>query len=243
MPFSGFQDLDPRFAAALQQMIAANRSISPFSGYRSPERQAELFQAAVQKYGSEEAARAHVAPPGHSFHNKRLAADLAYADEAARQWAHANAGKYNLLFPLTHEPWHIELAGARSGAPGQPGGVGTWTGAVSPEESEPGNLAGFLGDATQPNTKLLPRSGADLSAGKSNSYQMSAGGAGDTAQELPGGELSPLVLETQDVAVSPDVLAQPWETGAKRTYRSPQDLADIFFVKDVGKAEQLGRRV
>src|SRR5690606_28212272 len=33
----------------------------------------------------------------------------------AREWAHANAPNYGLAFPLGHEPWHVELAGARSG--------------------------------------------------------------------------------------------------------------------------------
>jgi LAS superfamily LD-carboxypeptidase LdcB len=84
MPFSGFTDLDPRFAGPLQQMLAAQPGISVGSGYRTPERQAMLFRNAVAKYGSEAAARHWVAPPGHSRHNMRLAADLQFANDAAR---------------------------------------------------------------------------------------------------------------------------------------------------------------
>jgi hypothetical protein len=122
MPFSGFGDLQPQFAADLQRMIAAQGGgITPFSGFRSPARQAELYKAAVAKYGSEQAARKWVAPPGKSHHGFGTAVDLRYADEAARTWAHANAARYNLRFPMAHEPWHIEPieAGASMGA--QPG--------------------------------------------------------------------------------------------------------------------------
>jgi len=116
MPFSGFQDLNPAFASALERMIAAQPAISVGSGYRTPEHQAELFQRAVAKYGSEEAARHWVAPPGHSMHNKREAADLAFANPDAEKWAHAHAGDFGLRFRMGHEPWHIEPINA-GGAP------------------------------------------------------------------------------------------------------------------------------
>lgn len=87
--------------------------VSIFSGMRTTEHQAELYAAAVKKYGSEEEARKWVAPPGHSQHEKGNAADLRYATPEAREWMHANAGKYGLTFPLANEPWHIERADAR----------------------------------------------------------------------------------------------------------------------------------
>ena len=90
------------------------------SGFRSVERQAELFNAAVQKYGSEAAARKWVAPPGKSMHNHGSAVDLAYVTPEARQWAHTNAGNFGLSFPMAHEPWHVELTDARGGRRGQP---------------------------------------------------------------------------------------------------------------------------
>jgi len=57
-----------------------------------------------------------VAPPGNSQHNRGNAADLGYSSDAARQWAHANAGKFGLSFPLANEDWHIEDSAARSAA-------------------------------------------------------------------------------------------------------------------------------
>lgn len=84
------------------------------SGFRSVARQRELFDAAVAKYGSVAAARRWVAPPGNSQHNLGNAADLGFGSSAARNWAHENAGQFGLRFPMAHEPWHIETAGARS---------------------------------------------------------------------------------------------------------------------------------
>jgi hypothetical protein len=133
MPFSGWDDLNPQFASSLQAMIAAQPGISPFSGYRSPARQAVLYDAAVRKYGSPEAARKWVAPPGSSQHGFRNAVDLHYANDAAREWAHAHAGDYGLTFPMSWENWHIEPIGARGShqgvggagvAPVAPGGQG-----------------------------------------------------------------------------------------------------------------------
>jgi hypothetical protein len=84
------------------------------SGYRSVERQAQLWQQALQKYGSPEAARKWVAPPGRSMHNSGKAADLwVNGKQISRnskegEWAHANAAKYGLHFRMGNEPWHIE---------------------------------------------------------------------------------------------------------------------------------------
>lgn len=127
--FSGMQ---PAFRSALENMIAsappdirANFQIK--SGYRSPERQAELWANALKKYGSPERARKWVAPPGNSQHNHGNAADLGYLSPDALKWAHANAGQYGLSFPLSNENWHIELANARGqnrmGAPAASPGV------------------------------------------------------------------------------------------------------------------------
>lgn len=115
---SHIDGLNPEFSAALAKMIAEappeiQKNFQIMSGARSNERQAELFKAAVNKYGSEQAARKWVAPPGRSYHNKGLATDLTYLDPSARKYAHDNASRYNLAFPMGHEPWHIELAGVR----------------------------------------------------------------------------------------------------------------------------------
>lgn len=94
-----------RLAAMLQD---APSGVNIMSGYRSPERQTELWNAALKKYGSPQAARKWVAPPGHSNHNHGIAADLTFSSPAAKQWVHKNAAKYGLRFRMAHEGWHIE---------------------------------------------------------------------------------------------------------------------------------------
>lgn len=113
--------LNPAFGSALQQMFAAapeqvRAQLRINSAYRSPEVQTRLWDEALAKYGSPEAARKWVAPPGRSQHNHGRAADLKYLSPEAKAWAHQNAAQYGLAFPMGHEPWHIELAGARDGA-------------------------------------------------------------------------------------------------------------------------------
>ena len=118
-PFNG---LDSSFAQNLQSFFAAAPSpLSIQSGYRTPERQQTLWNNALAKYGSPEAARRWVAPPGHSMHNQGMAADLGYGvgglgkgDPALIDWAHQHAGNYGLTFPLANENWHIEPMGARN---------------------------------------------------------------------------------------------------------------------------------
>lgn len=115
-----FSGLDPDFQAALAQMFqAAPPEVQPHlritSGFRSPQRQAELWQGALAKYGSPDAARKWVAPPGNSKHNHGQAVDLKYLDPIATKWAHENAAKFGLAFPLANENWHIEPIGARGG--------------------------------------------------------------------------------------------------------------------------------
>lgn len=108
-------DLKSRLASMVADMPEAIRAKFQInSGYRSPERQAELFKEAVAKYGSEEAARKWVAPRGNFQHNHGRAADINMnGDPAVKEWIHANAAKYGLGFPMSHEPWHIEVLGAR----------------------------------------------------------------------------------------------------------------------------------
>jgi len=120
---SHIQGLQPDFATKLGSFLSAaqqaGHSIGIASGYRSPERQEQLFREAVKKYGSEEAARKWVAPPGRSNHNRGLASDLSYSSDAAKSWAHQNASKFGLNFRMAHEPWHVE-GGGGGGEPDSP---------------------------------------------------------------------------------------------------------------------------
>jgi LAS superfamily LD-carboxypeptidase LdcB len=94
-------------------LAAAPGAINIKSGKRDRAHQERLWQEALQKYGNEREARRWVARPGHSRHEWGIAADLGYADDALRQWAHQNAAQFGLHFPLSNEPWHIELLGSR----------------------------------------------------------------------------------------------------------------------------------
>jgi len=95
------------------------------SAYRSEERQARLFAAAVLKYGSPEAARKWVAPPGSSVHGTGRALDLwlgsanssanvaALRETAAWKWLVENAAGHG-FGPYKAEPWHWEFASTRA---------------------------------------------------------------------------------------------------------------------------------
>lgn len=100
-------DFSSRLAAMIREAPAdIAKDIQILSGYRSSERQAQLYRDAVRKYGVK-GARRWVAPPGHSHHNHGMAVDLV-RNQAALDWVHENAGRFGLGFPMAHEPWHIE---------------------------------------------------------------------------------------------------------------------------------------
>lgn len=108
---AGYDGLDPAFAAKLRAMIAASGGrVTITSGFRSVERQKQLFDAAVKKYGSVAAARKWVAPPGKSRHNHGTAVDLG----GDLKWVAANAARFGLYQPMEHEPWHYEPMGQRA---------------------------------------------------------------------------------------------------------------------------------
>lgn len=114
--------MNPAFSSALQSLFMAapddvRSALRVNSGYRSNERQAQLWDEALAKYGTPELARKWVAPPGSSQHNHGNAADLKYLSPEAKAWARENAAAYGLSFPLNNEDWHIELASARGDAP------------------------------------------------------------------------------------------------------------------------------
>ena len=151
------------FAAAPPEIQAATRI---GSGYRSPEIQAKLFADAVKKYGSEQAARKWVAPPGRSNHGHGGASDLKYTNPAAKQWWHENAKQYGLAFPLGHEDWHIESAGERDGHNHAP--------APSTAQLVAGPQPAAFGDVVAPQPQQAPVLGPDLAsllAGRMQSIQ------------------------------------------------------------------------
>jgi hypothetical protein len=112
-----FQNMNPQLVAALQGLFAAAPGrVWITSGWRSPEKQKQLWHAALEKYGDPEVADNWVARPGSSHHESGDAGDLGFENADVREWVHANASRFGLRFPMSHEPWHIEMAGRRSTA-------------------------------------------------------------------------------------------------------------------------------
>jgi len=158
-----FTGLDPAYAERVAAMIRAAeaelgpRALTITSAYRSPELQAELYEAAVKKYGSEAAARKWVAPPGKSKHNHGLAVDFADASGAMlrdansreARWIAENAARFGLSVPMSWEPWQVELAGSR--------GAGQTGAATAPTNQPPGNaLAGYAQEPEPQNVLARP---------------------------------------------------------------------------------------
>jgi hypothetical protein len=218
MAFSGFADFSPDFGGSLGRFLADSPGITVNSGYRSVQRQQQLWDAAVAKYGSEAAARHWVAPPGKSRHNSGLAADLAFPNDAARQWAHANAAKYNLNFRMGHEPWHIELANGGSG--------------VSPPVAGDGTADLLAGAVAGPSVR-----GYELSNLANAAETRLAGGdtGGQPVLRETGRDTAAPTLALERASLSPDTLEAPWAAGKKRLV-APSPLADLFNVKTIGQA-------
>lgn len=116
-------NLSTRLAGLIQAAPPGVREkLGVYSGFRTTERQQQLWEQEVRKRGSEAEARRWVAPPGRSNHNHGNAADLSYNGESLNKapkevvdWLHRNAGAYGLKFPLANENWHVEVAETRRG--------------------------------------------------------------------------------------------------------------------------------
>lgn len=115
--------LDPGFGSALtafqRDARAAGFDIVVGSGHRTEAEQAALF-AKSDKTGHT------VASAKGSKHVSGEATDLRFmvngkavslgsaGTQKATEWAHANAAKYGLTFPMSYEKWHVEPVTARN---------------------------------------------------------------------------------------------------------------------------------
>jgi hypothetical protein len=167
---SHIDGLDETFATNLAAMIQdappeIREGLGIYSGYRSSDRQAQLWADAVKKHGSEAAARKWVAPPGRSYHNHGQAVDLGFAGQSLSkapadvvEWVHANASKYGLYFPMKHEPWHVEPMGTRGSAGGS-GTVAPRTNTVSARAGLPAydEMEARLAQIADPDVRDLTR--------------------------------------------------------------------------------------
>lgn len=111
------QFLEVRFLAAQAAAKEEGVRLEITSGFRSFDRQAWLFKAAVKKYGSEEAASHWVLPPASSHHPLGLAIDVNYPNDLiSTLWLEKNGFTYGLCRAYVNEWWHFEALSA----PGQP---------------------------------------------------------------------------------------------------------------------------
>jgi len=110
--WAGAGRLHPALGRAVEALIKASAGrVRLVSGYRSGERQSELWADAVAKYGDPEVADNWVAPPGGSMHERGLAVDLGGDLELAVRLI--DELQLPLWRPLSNEPWHFELLGSR----------------------------------------------------------------------------------------------------------------------------------
>ncbi len=113
-PEPGVVELDGRWVDEIlaHELVAVRKAGrwrgTVFSGYRPPWYQKRLFDAAVIKYGSEEAARKWVAPPGKSRHGKK-GGEGAVDVTPQSSGAELDAASERVFRPMSWEPWHVQL--------------------------------------------------------------------------------------------------------------------------------------
>lgn len=104
--------LDPEFGVRLERFIAAAPGrIEVVSGRRSSDEQMALRRQNCPDPVNSDSTECSpwTAKPGTSDHERGLAADLSYENEATEAWAHANAGRFDLQYDVPTEAWHISL--------------------------------------------------------------------------------------------------------------------------------------
>ena len=105
--------LHPQLAAALHELLRhTDGRVAVTSGWRSTAEQRGLWNDALARYGSPEAADDWVARPGTSAHERGLAIDLAGDLDLAVEVIERLG--LPLARTLVHEPWHFELDGRSS---------------------------------------------------------------------------------------------------------------------------------
>jgi hypothetical protein len=110
---SGVVELHPLLAARFEaaRISAASQGVALYitSGFRSLERQSELFAEALLKYGSESEAAKWVLPAQFSHHPDGLAIDVNYPkDPDGAKWLEENGARFGLCRVYANEWWHFE---------------------------------------------------------------------------------------------------------------------------------------
>jgi hypothetical protein len=225
--------LDPRFSEALTRLYYAappevQRELALNSAYRSAAVQQELWNR------SDKTGRT-VARPGESRHQFGTAADLygfglggnTSVSQATRDWVNANAAAQGLYFPMSYEPWHIQLRDARPGQPNLYGDAEAVAG-TSP-------LATTLASAT-----LEPERREGPLENFLSTYARSAATTRRDRDIGPGLVSGPPPPESPVDLQPPSAIPAGYPTTSDLGSLAPQ-LADLFKVKDIGTI-QPGRR-
>lgn len=113
--------LKPVLREPLTRLLMDRPGINIGGSYRSAEQQKQLFTTNYYRtdektdtyydgsYWKKKAGATMAAPPGLSYHEIGLAADLTFATTADREWLKNNASKYGLdEFSRHGEPWHVQ---------------------------------------------------------------------------------------------------------------------------------------
>ncbi len=104
---AGYEELDPVFAGRLAYYAKCNGSrIIITEGYRSPERQLQLYNQYLEYKRTGKGSIRLAAAPGTSWHEYRLAIDT--SSYPARGASNAELAKYGLCKPIKSEGWHIQ---------------------------------------------------------------------------------------------------------------------------------------
>lgn len=125
------KDIIPQFNALMDDFLEAKgkSDIMALSGYRSPEKQEELYQNDLQQTGAEESTQ--VAKAGYSEHQTGYAMDLSlytglgltldYTGNGKYAWINQNCVKYGFIVryarekqtitKIIDEPWHLRYVG------------------------------------------------------------------------------------------------------------------------------------
>jgi hypothetical protein len=99
-----------RLQALIRDVEANGGTLRVTEGWRSYEDSLRIWNRTKRERGGWHHAKRWAAPPGCSNHVRGLAADL----EGSLGLAARLAPRHGLVFPMAHEPWHVERAGIKT---------------------------------------------------------------------------------------------------------------------------------